>query len=236
VLLAGKPPAWLRCPVLPRLFLLELLESVLLHRAPAFQANPVLAQLLNDEVRCWLLPGTHLGSDDCHMEHDGLYPMQNRACLYYCFHNQTSCLLWRLWCQWFTNQCIGTIYVMSTWNGATARWHCSHKHPSTPPLQVCPQLQQLATRALDPEVEPASAAEGRLILRCATAVLRKHTDAVQDAAPPLLSLLIDGCMPGRWVAGWWRGGLGGCQQHAGEGGSGRGGGGAAIVHRNPLLP
>jgi hypothetical protein len=65
------------------------------------------------------------------------------------------------------------------------------------PLQVCPQLQQLATRALDPEVEPASASEGRLILRCTTAVLRKHTDAVQDAAPPLLSLLIDGCMPGR---------------------------------------
>ena len=47
---AGSPPTWLRCPQLPRLFALDLLESVLLHRAAAFHGSEVLSNLLNDKV------------------------------------------------------------------------------------------------------------------------------------------------------------------------------------------
>lgn len=50
---SGAAPAnlWLRCPSPPRTFLLELLESILLHRSEAFHKLPQLTVALRQKVR-----------------------------------------------------------------------------------------------------------------------------------------------------------------------------------------
>jgi hypothetical protein len=46
-------------------------------------------------------------------------------------------------------------------------------------------------------VDPASAAEARLLLRCLGALLRRHALLLPDLALDLLALLMQGCGPDR---------------------------------------
>jgi hypothetical protein len=51
---AGSPPTWLKCPLVGRSFVLDLLEFVLLHRPAAFQAHSAFRALLQTKV-CGIL-------------------------------------------------------------------------------------------------------------------------------------------------------------------------------------
>jgi hypothetical protein len=47
---AGSPATWLKCPLVGRSFVLDLLEFVLLHRPAAFQAHSAFKALLQTKV------------------------------------------------------------------------------------------------------------------------------------------------------------------------------------------
>jgi hypothetical protein len=46
----GSPSTWLKCPLVGRAFVLDLLEFVLLHRPAAFQAHSAFRALLQTKV------------------------------------------------------------------------------------------------------------------------------------------------------------------------------------------
>ncbi|WIA43332.1 hypothetical protein OEZ86_009826 [Tetradesmus obliquus] len=56
-----------------------------------------------------------------------------------------------------------------------------------------PCLAELSVAALDPEVEPASAGEAKLLLRCVGAMLRKHALLLPELAPKMIETLLAGC-------------------------------------------
>lgn len=64
-------------------------------------------------------------------------------------------------------------------------------------MQMGPTLADLLTAALDPEVEPASAGEAKLLLRCVGALLRKHALLLPDLALKMIETLLGGCAPNR---------------------------------------
>jgi hypothetical protein len=47
----GSPPSWLKCPVVARAFVLDLLEFVLMHRPQAFHTIELFGEALRDKVR-----------------------------------------------------------------------------------------------------------------------------------------------------------------------------------------
>lgn len=67
---------------------------------------------------------------------------------------------------------------------------------------MAPCLAELATAALDPEVEPASAGEAKLLLRCVGALLRKHSLLLPELAPKMIETLLAGCGPNRCGHCW----------------------------------
>eukprot|EP00879_Flechtneria_rotunda_P006735 GHRR01007076.1.p1 GENE.GHRR01007076.1~~GHRR01007076.1.p1 ORF type:complete len:1255 (+),score=514.44 GHRR01007076.1:492-4256(+) len=113
---AGSPPAWLKCPMFGRGFVLDLLEFVLLHRPVAFQTNSAFKALLQNKL--------------------------------------------------------------------------------------APTLADLCQAALDPEVEPASAGEAKLLLRCIGALLRKHACLLPNLTPAIIAILLAGCNANRMA--WQR--------------------------------
>jgi hypothetical protein len=66
-------------------------------------------------------------------------------------------------------------------------------------LQMGPCLAELSVAALDPEVEPASAGEAKLLLRCVGAMLRKHVLLLPELAPKMIETLLAGCGASRLV-------------------------------------
>jgi hypothetical protein len=62
-----------------------------------------------------------------------------------------------------------------------------------------PCLAELSVAALDPEVEPASAGEAKLLLRCVGAMLRKHVLLLPELAPKMIETLLAGCGASRLV-------------------------------------
>jgi len=50
---AGHTPTWLKCPMVGRAFVLDLLEFVLLHRPAAFQTHSAFKVLLQSKVSIW---------------------------------------------------------------------------------------------------------------------------------------------------------------------------------------
>eukprot|EP00878_Enallax_costatus_P031943 GHUV01035017.1.p1 GENE.GHUV01035017.1~~GHUV01035017.1.p1 ORF type:complete len:583 (+),score=181.66 GHUV01035017.1:253-2001(+) len=107
----GYPPSWLKCPLVGRPFVLDLLEFVLLHRPTAFHQHSAFKALLKNKVG--------------------------------------------------------------------------------------PCLAELSRTALDPEVEPASVGEAKLLLRCVGALLRKHVLLLPDLSVTLIETLLAGCKTNR---------------------------------------
>jgi len=70
---------------------------------------------------------------------------------------------------------------------------------SAPCLQLAPCLAGLSQTALDPDVEPAATVEAKLLLRCLSALLRKHALLLPDLSLTLIELLLAGCSASRWV-------------------------------------
>jgi hypothetical protein len=64
---------------------------------------------------------------------------------------------------------------------------------------MAPCLAELSVAALDPEVEPASAGEAKLLLRCVGAMLRKHVLLLPELAPKMIETLLAGCGASRWA-------------------------------------
>lgn len=64
-------------------------------------------------------------------------------------------------------------------------------------LQVGPCLADLSRAALDPEVEPASAGEAKLLLRCVGALLRKHVLLLPELSASLIETLLAGSKTNR---------------------------------------
>jgi hypothetical protein len=64
---------------------------------------------------------------------------------------------------------------------------------------MAPCLAELSVAALDPEVEPASAGEAKLLLRCMGAMLRKHVLLLPELAPKMIETLLAGCGASRWA-------------------------------------
>lgn len=68
---------------------------------------------------------------------------------------------------------------------------------SLPAVQVGPCLADLSRTALDPEVDPASVGEAKLLLRCVGALLRKHVLLLPDLSVTLIETLLAGCNTNR---------------------------------------
>ena len=52
--------------------------------------------------------------------------------------------------------------------------------PSEPRPQVCPFLEGMLRSALEPNVDPGSLPDVRLVVRCTGAVLRRHNQLAPD--------------------------------------------------------
>ena len=71
----------------------------------------------------------------------------------------------------------------------------------TSSVQVCALLEGLLRSALDPDVDPASIMDARLVVRCVGAVLRKHV----SLAPDKCAVFLQVCVWWWWCVclGWW---------------------------------
>eukprot|EP00798_Chlamydomonas_sp_ICE-L_P006443 gene6443-3071_t len=66
---------------------------------------------------------------------------------------------------------------------------------SIQPLQVCNLLDGLLTSALDPNVDPASLVDVRLVVRCCGALIRRHTALAPEKCAHFLQMLIRAAGP-----------------------------------------
>jgi hypothetical protein len=66
-----------------------------------------------------------------------------------------------------------------------------------PIAQLAPLLEELCRAALEPDMEPASSGEVKVLLRCVGALLKKHSQLVQQTAFKLLVTLQSGCAANR---------------------------------------
>ncbi|KAL6763628.1 hypothetical protein V8C86DRAFT_3129698 [Haematococcus lacustris] len=69
-------------------------------------------------------------------------------------------------------------------------------------MQVCPVLEKLLSSAVDPQLDPNSIADARMVIRCAAAVLSKHVALAPDRCATMMQTLLRGLSPR--AAAWQR--------------------------------
>lgn len=57
-------------------------------------------------------------------------------------------------------------------------------------MQVCPLVETLLSAALDPDIDHGQVAECRLTMRCAAALLRKHTLLAPDRCAHIWTIMM----------------------------------------------
>ena len=89
--------------------------------------------------------------------------------LYICFHSVAK--------DWLIRERIPSLIAFPF---PTTCTHPSIPSPHPPHPQVCPFLELMLRSALEPNVDPNSLADVRLVVRCTGAVLRRHNQLAPD--------------------------------------------------------
>lgn len=171
-MVGGAPPSWLKCPIVGRAFVLDLLEFVLLHRPHAFHSIEVFGDALRDKVG-W----SALAFGCAAVPRTGTAEQQGLPAFVLTSIPHTLDL------------------ILPPFHNIHTYRHCSPR--PFPPPQVCPRLQAVCASALEPDVEPTAAPECRAALRCVGALLRRHMYLVPDAAPEVLECVLAASAQGR---------------------------------------
>jgi hypothetical protein len=89
------------------------------------------------------------------------------------------------------------VSVVSVEKGNTTHGHKHNTHTHHTPAQLAPCLLDLSAAALHPEVEPAAAGEAKPLLRCLSALLRRHALLLPDLTLELLARVMAGSQADR---------------------------------------